>query len=77
MSSRLLTSVFMRSADSPTAVAISAASPPSSGRVSLSASARPTSTDKGVRRSWDIADNSELRRRSDSICTVVSWAIWM
>jgi hypothetical protein len=34
-----------------------------------SASANPTSAVSGVRKSCDSADSSELRKRSDSICT--------
>ena len=36
----------------------------------VSDSAMPTSAESGVRRSCEIAASSELRRRSDSICTV-------
>ena len=44
--------------------------PVGGGSVSASESASPTSAASGVRRSCEMADSSELRSRSDSICTV-------
>jgi len=40
-------------------------------------SARPTSGASGVRKSCEMAESSELRSRSDSICTVLFCATSM
>lgn len=77
MSSRLFTSTLMRSDEARMACAISACSPLRAGCVSARVSARPTMAASGVRRSCEMAASSELRSRSDSICTVVLCATWM
>eukprot|EP01022_Parablepharisma_sp_SALTPOND_P006709 TRINITY_DN12717_c1_g1_i1.p1 TRINITY_DN12717_c1_g1~~TRINITY_DN12717_c1_g1_i1.p1 ORF type:complete len:1877 (-),score=641.20 TRINITY_DN12717_c1_g1_i1:7532-13162(-) len=46
----------------------------SSRALAASTSALPTSEVSGVRRSCEMADKSELRKRSDSIVTSASWA---
>jgi hypothetical protein len=65
----------MRSAERRTASATSAWGGFSG--VSFSASARPTRAASGVRRSWETAVSSELRRRSLSICSVLCCATSM
>jgi hypothetical protein len=77
MSSRLPTIAFIRSADSRMAAVTSSRAAGSGGVVIDSVSARPTSAASGVRKSCEIADSSELRRRSDSICTVLFCATSM
>ena len=77
MSSRLPTSAFMRSAELRIDAAISCCSGDSGGGVIASVSASPTSAASGVRRSCEIADSSELRSRSDSICSVLFCATSM
>ncbi len=57
--------------------AISACSGGSGGPARPRESASPASTVSGVRRSWDRAPSSELRRRSDSMWTSASWATAM
>ena len=71
MSSRLLTCELIRSAASRIARATAALRPSASGVSSASESAMPTSAASGVRKSCEMAASSELRSRSDSICTVV------
>jgi hypothetical protein len=75
MSSRLFISAFMRTADCRIDATISCWR--GVGWVNASVSARPTSDASGVRRSCEIADSSELRSRSDSICTVLLCATSM
>ena len=77
MSSRLFTSAFMRWADCRMASVTLRCASLKTGGVSSSASASPTSEASGVRRSCEMADSSELRRRSDSICTVLLCATSM
>ena len=47
------------------------------GWVRASESASPTSAASGVRKSCEMADSSELRKRSLSICTVLACATSM
>ena len=74
MSSRLVTMSLIRVASSRMAAAISVCCELNAGRLRRMVSASPTSAASGVRRSCDSAASSELRRRSDSICTVACCA---
>ena len=74
MSSRLLTCEFMRSTARRSDVSVSAWAPLKAGGIIASESAMPTTAASGVRRSCEIAARMELRRRSDSICTVEACA---
>ena len=77
ISSRLLTSAAMRIAELRIDRTSSRCSSVGGGLVSWTVSASPTSEASGVRRSWEMVDSSELRKRSDSICTVVFCATSM
>ena len=77
MSSKLVTMAAMRCDISPRLAASANCGALSRGWLLVSRSAVPTSAASGVRRSCDSAASSELRRRSDSICTVARWATAM
>src|SRR5471030_1850493 len=76
MSSKFVTMLVMRSDSSWIAAINSAlAGERVSPRASASMDANPTMVVSGVRKSCEIADSSELRRRSDSMLTSASRAI--